>query len=320
MEKQLNLPIDESRWTRRMQQLWSAKLEQAEKKSKEWIPSVLKNKKRKLAKIHTTCGQHNSFEEKLHNQLVVIPQQEQKKSYLDESSSHCSASISSNHEKDIVPLHQFLRYSINNSERRKFQRRRIFQPFKPIYEVEWQKNQWLQFDHQTSDQIEHLKQEGFAKIVIRKDKTLKRHIRYANPKDMDVLLELSIKASEQVMSSSDQPEVITCHQPNVFSIRRTRWWQTTTSGEACLPSWIDQDLCCDQMMMDANSVMAAMTNYSRTSLASSHQFKQIDTPMISQKPSLSHLRTVQQDDSWGFKSLKYSEPHVIDSQPIPLCA
>ena len=187
MDKQLNLPINEPRWTRRMQQLLSTKLEQVERKTQTWIPSALQSKKRKPTKIHTTCGQHDMLNEKAYyHSISSLPQEQDKKAYPDESNSHCSASVSSDHEKDIVPLHQFLRYSMNRSEQRKFQRRRVLQPFKPVYEVEWQKNQWLQFDNQTNSQIERLKQEGFTKIAIRKDKILKRHVSYVNPKDMDV--------------------------------------------------------------------------------------------------------------------------------------
>ncbi|OBZ89593.1 hypothetical protein A0J61_02341 [Choanephora cucurbitarum] len=318
MDKQLNLPINEPRWTRRMQQLLSTKLEQVERKTQTWIPSALQSKKRKPTKIHTTCGQHDMLNEKAYyHSISSLPQEQDKKAYPDESNSHCSASVSSDHEKDIVPLHQFLRYSMNRSEQRKFQRRRVLQPFKPVYEVEWQKNQWLQFDNQTNSQIERLKQEGFTKIAIRKDKILKRHVSYVNPKDMDVLLELSLKQPHQVTSKLHQPQVISCHQPNVFTIRRAQWWRKVVSGEACLPNWVDQDLCCDQVIMDADSVMAAMTNYSRTSLTSLHP-KQTDAPIISQKSSLSQLRTPS--NSWKFKSLKYSEPHMINSQPVSLCA
>ncbi|KAI8062363.1 uncharacterized protein B0P05DRAFT_447962, partial [Gilbertella persicaria] len=224
-----------------------------------------------------------------------------------------SASISDHHEKDIVPLHQFLRYSLSCSDQRKFQRRRITQPFKPIYEVEWQKNQWLQLDKTTNKQIEHLRRQGFTKIVVRKDKTVKKHIKYDNPNEIDVLLELSLYNLEDDFSKIlyDQPELITCHQPNYFTLRRTRWWHTYKSGEARLPNWIDQDLCCGRVIMDAHSVMAAMTNYSRSSVSSFHHPRLPDTPLLSQKSSLSQLRPQNQDDSWRFKSLQYSEPHIL---------
>lgn len=230
------------------------------------------------------------------------------------------------HNKDIVPLRQFLRYSMNRSDQRNFQRRRLMHPAAPKYEIEWQKNQWLLLDDSTSKQIEHLCKNGFTKIAIRKDTCLKKHISYSNPSDIDVLLELSFdtcgtSATTSHNDDEQQHEPIVCHQPRKFSVRRTQWWRTTYHvAEAYLPDWVDPDLCCEAVMMDAPSVLAAMTdNYSRSSLSSSvhHQPKMPDTPIVSQKSSFLHLQQHQQqhEDQWSYRPLQYSNPPFLMDKP-----
>ncbi|KAL7314337.1 hypothetical protein PS15m_005923 [Mucor circinelloides] len=231
------------------------------------------------------------------------------------------------HNKDIVPLRQFLRYSMNRSDQRNFHRRRLIRPSSPKYEIEWQKNQWLQLDDSTNKQIEHLRKNGFTKIAIRKDTCLKKHIRYSNPSDMDVLLEISFDSCDKsITSQGEQQEPIACHQPKQFAVRRTQWWRTTYHvAEAYLPDWVDPDLCCDAVIMDAPSVLAAMTdNYSRSSLSSSvqHQPKMPDTPIVSQKSSFLHLQHhhQQQEDQWSYKPLQYSNPPFLMDKPALVIA
>lgn len=213
------------------------------------------------------------------------------------------------HEKDIVPLHQFLRYSVNESDQQTYHRRRLIKPFEPKYEIEWQKNQWLQLDQATCKQIERLRQNGFSKIAIRSDRSLNKHIKYDNPNEMDVLLELSLNNNNTTTTTSMQPEPITCHQPSHFSVRRIHWWQISYSvGEAHLPNWVDPDLCCSAVMMDAPSVLAAISNYSRSSLNSVPRLP--DTPTISQKSSMMELHNT-------YKPLKYTEPpYFMENSPI----
>ncbi|KAK4509482.1 G protein subunit beta [Mucor velutinosus] len=237
---------------------------------------------------------------------------------------HTNSIDSCIHNKDIVPLRQFLRYSMNRSDQRNFQRRRLMHPATPKYEIEWQKNQWLLLDDSTNKQIEHLCKNGFTKIAIRKDTCLKKHISYNNPSDIDVLLELSFgicdKSTTISQDDEQQHEPIVCHQPRKFSVRRTQWWRTTYHvAEAHLPDWVDPDLCCDAVMMDAPSVLAAMTdNYSRSSLSSSvhYQPKMPDTPIVSQKSSFLHLHQHQQlEDQWSYKPLQYSNPPFLMDKP-----
>lgn len=242
---------------------------------------------------------------------------------IQKKASYCSISSNQSHEKDIVPLRQFLRYSMTRSDRRTFQRRRITQPFKPRYEIEWQKDQWLQLDSVTSKQIEQLRKNGFSNIAIRNDKCLKKYIVYDNASDMDVLLELTLQhivagKDQKNQTVNEQPEPIVCHQPSQFSVRRTHWWHTSHRvGEADFPSWVDPDLCCKSVMMDARSVMATVTNFGsrRTSLASlqvtapvSSRFP--DTPALSTRSSVNHLRTTS--PTYPIKPLKYSEPVLLE--------
>jgi hypothetical protein len=229
-----------------------------------------------------------------------------------EVTNNCCGNASDTYEKDIVPLRQFLRYSMDRSDRRTFQRRRMARPFEPKYEIEWQKNQWLQLDRSTNQEIEHLRRNGFTRIAVRKDACLKKHITYDNPSDIDVLLELSLYTSHEKCANQvdKEPEPIVCHQPSSFSIRRTQWWHTEYKiGEAHLPNWVDADLCCNAVIMDAPSVLLAMTNYSRSSLSSAQQLKLPDTPSISQKSSIMHLQ--KREESLHFKPLQYAEPPIL---------
>jgi hypothetical protein len=240
-----------------------------------------------------------------------------------------NSSDGSINNKDIVPLRQFLRYSMNRSDQRNFQRRRITRPFEPKYEIEWQKNQWLQLDSSTSRQIEHLRKNGFSKIAIRKDTCLKKHIDYDNPSEVDVLLELSFNnnISPKLV---EHLEPIVCHQPSQFAVRRTHWWRTSDQvAEAYLPDWVDSDLCCDAVVMDAPSVLAAMTdNYSRSSISSfvhQHQHPKLpDTPIVSQKSSFLHLhhhllqqqqQHQEEDPCWSYKPLQYNNPPFLMDKP-----
>ncbi|KAI7902492.1 uncharacterized protein BX663DRAFT_435573 [Cokeromyces recurvatus] len=244
--------------------------------------------------------------EKVNNQEVAVVA----------GASDDNGEIVNSYKKDIVPLRQFLRYSIHPSDRRSFKRHRITRPFKDIYEIEWEKNQWLQLDRSTNRQIERLQRKGFTKIPIRKDTFLKRYIMYDNPNDIDVLLELSIHPTKvnHTHLANTPPEPITCHQPRHFSVRRVRWWKTSYEiGEAYLPDWVDSDLCCEAVLMDAQSVLAAMTTNSKSPSSSLRQSKLPDTPVSSNKSSFSQL--YQNDDSWPYKSLKYSDPPFLSDGP-----
>ncbi|KAI8640415.1 hypothetical protein BD408DRAFT_419862 [Parasitella parasitica] len=229
------------------------------------------------------------------------------------------------HSKDSVPLGQFLRYRMTRSDRRNYQRHRITRPFAPKYEIEWQENQWLQLDKSTNKQIEQMRRNGFTKIAIRRDASLKRHIEYNSPTDLDVLLEISFSdRSESGNQSKIEP---TSHQLNRFSVRRTYWWRTNHGvAEAYLPDWVDSDLCCDAT--DAPSVLAATTNnYSRSSLSYSLNLqhpKMPDTPIVSQKSSFSQLqqhqqqhqqKQQQQEQDWSYKPLQYKNPPFLMDKP-----
>lgn len=224
-------------------------------------------------------------------------------------------------QSHIVPLRQFLRYSMDRSDRRNFQRRRITQPFKPMYEIEWQKNQWLQLDNATNRKIERLRKNGFSKIAIRKDQSLKKHIMYENPSEIDVLLELFLHTTKDINEIGNEPEPIVCHQPSQFSVRRTHWWHASYRiGEAHLPNWVDTDACCNAIIMDAPSVLAVITNYSETYLPSIQQSNRLpDTPSISQKSSVNHQMGSLPSSSWSIKPLKYTKPPFLMSKPF-LCA
>lgn len=70
-------------------------------------------------------------------------------------------------------------------------------------------------------------------------------------------------------------------------------------------------------MMDAPSVMAAMTNLSRSSACSLQLPKLPDTPTISQNSSVSQLpyepssTPTLQTVPWQIKPLKYTDPPVL---------
>ncbi|KAI9469688.1 MAG: hypothetical protein EXX96DRAFT_492048 [Benjaminiella poitrasii] len=220
-------------------------------------------------------------------------------------------------KKDIVPLRQFLRYSINRSDKRAFKRHRFIRPYKGIYEIEWEKDQWLQLDRSTNRQIDRLQHKGFTQIAIRKDAFLRKYIEYDNPNDIDVLLELSLHPENAQGTSKvhSRPEPISCHQPNRFSVRRISWWKTYYEvAEAYLPNWIDSDLCCDAVLMDAQSVLAAMTTNSKSSASSIQQPKLPDTPIVSSRSSF--VNYSQNEDSWLYKSLKYVDPPFLSDKPI----
>lgn len=229
--------------------------------------------------------------------------------------------------KDIIPLRKFLRYTITPHDGRKFHCRRMLNPAKAIYEVEWEKDKWLQLDHATNKYIERLRVSGFSKVAIRNDKHLNKYISYDNPSQIDILLELSLESNDQQNNKQKKrkekkPRPITCHQPSSFSVRRTQWWRTSHQvAEAHLPSWVDPDLCCNDMMMNAPSVMAVMTNFSRSSSCYFQQQKFPDTPAISQNSSMSQSPCetpsipIAQPSPCQFKSLKYTNPPVLMNTP-----
>lgn len=114
-----------------------------------------------------------------------------------------------------------LRYKAGRLNKRHY----MIRPFEPTYEIELHKNQWLQLDLATSKQIERLRRKGFSKITIRDDASLKKHIQYDKPGEMDVLMELSLFDDDDSKSES-------------FSVRRTFWWQTSDQvGKAYLPDY-----------------------------------------------------------------------------------
>ncbi|KAG1457672.1 hypothetical protein G6F56_006560 [Rhizopus delemar] len=198
--------------------------------------------------------------------------------------------------KELIPLRQFLRYTITSTESHKFQRQRWLRPSRVIYEVEWEKGQWLPLDPSTNKYIEELRSRGFSKVAIRNDDCLKKHISYDNPSPFDILLELSL---DQVRDRRRGSQPICCHQPSTFAVRRVQWWQTSYAvGEAHLPKWVDPDLCCNAVMMNAPSVMAVMANISRSS---SCFFPKSDSPLPSHPTSP------------RFKPLKYNPPVLIDT-------
>ncbi|KAI9258252.1 hypothetical protein BY458DRAFT_417306, partial [Sporodiniella umbellata] len=164
----------------------------------------------------------------------------------------------------LIPLRQFQRYTITTAEDCKFQQRRLLRPQKAIYEVEWERGQWLQLDAHTNEYIESLRSRGFTKVAVRNDVCLRKHISYDASSPVDILLELSLEDQPESVKDASLP--IRCHQPTRFALRRTQWWQTTYDiGQAFLPKWVDPDLCCNAMMMNAPSVMAVMENISHSS-------------------------------------------------------
>lgn len=249
-----------------------------------------------------------------HNNGILLP---------NEVSDQQEAGISScgRTQDHLVPLRQILRYSMDSSDRQKFQRRRITQPFKPVYEIEWQKNQWLQLDGATNRKIERLRKSGFTKIAIRKDQTLKKHIVYDNPSEADVLLELSLHTTKNKREMMKLPEPIVCHQPSQFFVRRTHWWHASYQiGEAQLPGWVDRNACCNRNIMDAHSVMDSLARYSQSYLPSTHQPNSfLDTTSISQNSSVNEQVETCPSSLLAIKPLKYTEPPFLMSRPV-LCA
>lgn len=228
---------------------------------------------------------------------------------------HCDNTTSGtcSHEKDIVPLRQFLRYSLNHSDRRAFQRRRITQPFQPKYEIEWQENQWLQLDDSTSKEIERLRKSGFSKVAIRKDANLKKHIVYDNASEIDVLLEVSLLHKPLGKKSTDSESLLSAfHQPIGFCVRRTHWWRESYKvGEARLPNCFEPEpepeLCCNPVKVN-NSIDKRQTSGIVNPLPAENNTNIIfpDTPAPSQKSSVDLF--CQPPSFWSIKQLQYTEP------------
>lgn len=221
-------------------------------------------------------------------------------------------------QSDFAPLHQILRYSMDSSDLRKFQLHRMIQPYKPTYEIEWQKNEWLQLDNSTSRKIEHLRKRGFSKIPIRQDQTLKKHIIYDNPSEADILLELSIYATKNENGTTTGFKPILCHQPSQFSLRRTYWWHASYRvGEAHLPNWADKNSCCNKSM-DTTPGINIVCNYNQPQISTTQQFNIFpDTPSVSENSSVS--QPVESLSLGSVKPLKYTEPPFLMPEPV-LCA
>jgi hypothetical protein len=173
--------------------------------------------------------------------------------------------------------HRFVqRYTMNRSDQHAFYTRRMTKPFYSIYEIEWQQNQWLQLDKATCKYIERLRRLGFSKVYIRQDKNLKAHMAYENPKEMDVILEISLQG-DQMPQNIRRP--IGCHLPSSLSLRRTKWWLTSyKTGIAHLPYWADKNSCRDSINIHF-----------------------LDTSTLTQYPSLDHNPSQN-------RSLYYNEP------------
>ncbi|KAI8877900.1 hypothetical protein K501DRAFT_278039 [Backusella circina FSU 941] len=168
------------------------------------------------------------------------------------------------------------RYTMNRSDQHAFYTRRMTKPFYSIYEIEWQQNQWLQLDKTTCKYIERLRRLGFSKVHIRQDKNLKAHMAYENPKEMDILLEISLQC-DQMPQNIRRP--IGCDLPSSLPLRRTKWWFTSyKTGIAYLPYWADKDPCYDTLDFH------------------------LDNSTLSQYPSLEHIPSQH-------RSLYYTEPY-----------
>ncbi|KAG1137779.1 hypothetical protein G6F37_000379 [Rhizopus arrhizus] len=267
------------------------------------IPSLFCSKTTQTREVNppvdTTLDTSASTVSKMSNTLDFFPPLDQES----QSSSTCD-------NKDIIPLEQFSRYTITSAESRKFRLRRLLYPTRAIYEIEWEKGKWLQFDHSTNQYIEQLRTGGFSKAVVRNDASLKEHVSYDNPSELDALLEISFGSEKKSKQGS---RTITCHQPTSFLIRRTRWWRTCYRiGEAHLPRWVDPDLCCSAVLMDPSSVMVIVKDYSRSFTLS----KIVNTSGLSQhSPMLQLPSETYQTSPWQFKSLKYTHPPVLESNP-----
>ncbi|KAI9358665.1 hypothetical protein BD770DRAFT_386738 [Pilaira anomala] len=125
-------------------------------------------------------------------------------------------------QKEIVSLSPFLKEKTTVTAV-DHQYRHLTQPFKPLYEVEWQKDQWLPLNRCANQQIEKLRKKGFSKALIRKDPMLMKR----DKQEPNILLELSFLQQQQ-QQENDQ-------QITSFSVRRVRWWHRSEVGCAHLP-------------------------------------------------------------------------------------
>lgn len=276
--------------------------------SLSWISKIIPTGKLKKVQLLSGKNEHEKTQKRTTTPNVdrgVIFGNEQQV-----NENHCDNTTSGtcSHEKDIVPLRQFLRYSMNHSDRRAFQRRRIIQPFQPKYEIEWQENQWLQLDDSTSKEIERLRKSGFSKVAIRRDANLKKHIVHDDASEIDVLLEVSLlhKTFGEKETESES-QLAACHQPNVFCVRRTRWWRESYGvGEARLPECFEPKLCCNPIIMDNSygkrQISAAVLP---PEAENNTDITFPDTPAPSQKSSVDLF--CQPPSYWSIKQLQYAE-------------
>lgn len=123
-----------------------------------------------------------------------------------------SDTSSSTHQlqKEIVSLSPFLeektiaKATATAADHHDLKYRHLTQPFKPSYEVEWKKDQWLPLDKSTNQQIEKLRKKGFSKALVLKDPIL--------------CLEFSFLQQENDQTIES------------FSVRRVRWWHQSQVG------------------------------------------------------------------------------------------
>ncbi|KAI8358564.1 hypothetical protein BD560DRAFT_405840 [Blakeslea trispora] len=139
-------------------------------------------------------------------------------------------------------------YNITCAESRTFFYRKWLKPFKPTYELEWQEQQWLQLDSNTSQHIERMRTQGFSRMIIRNDQYLRRHVKYSNPHELDVLLELSFNIH---LASNIQKAWPDLDYQRRFSLRRVFWWRSKYGiGEAYLPQFANQDPYCNHTLLE----------------------------------------------------------------------
>ncbi|GAA5806235.1 hypothetical protein HPULCUR_011766 [Helicostylum pulchrum] len=221
-----------------------------------WVSTVFQKVCNTKKPLPVTDLQHIAISEKCVSDTLISYDDNQH----DTSNKPEQVSVTLNVAEKTVPARPFFRYSMNNTDRRSFQCRRIIQPFKPVYEVEWQKDQWLQLDKSTNKQIEGLRKNGFSRVPIRKDIILMKHIMYDDPSELDILLELDL-----CNNNNDSKKNITDEQPFLpFSVRRTHWWHTSYQiGQANLPEWVDADICCTPSVP---SVFTVVSNNSSRSI------------------------------------------------------
>ncbi|OBZ87929.1 hypothetical protein A0J61_04014 [Choanephora cucurbitarum] len=140
------------------------------------------------------------------------------------------------------------RYNVTCAEKHIFCCRKWLKPFKPTYELEWQEHQWLQLDATTSQHIERMRTRGFSRMLIRNDRYLRQHVRYSNPHEFDVLLELSFDIQPASNSQKIRLESNCQHR---FMLRRVFWWRSKYGvGEAYLPESVDKSQCCSHALMN----------------------------------------------------------------------